>query len=301
MLRRRPLVLLAAIVVCSIALPSTLADARRKPHRVARTAPVVCGDQRAPLKADGTPWRCSFDDEFNGTALDRTKWLALTTAKNGVKAGAGCFVDDPDNIAVAAGSLHLTVRRENAPFVCKSPKGDFLTLVTAGQVTTSGKFAQPYGRFSVRARFPPAAAGGIHSALWLWPQDPYTSGLIGEIDLAEVYSALNDRAIPYLHYRLDRTTVDLTTGTNVFTNNYCLIDDVTRYHTYTLDWSPGTLTITYDDQVCLTDHVLSLGPSPFEQPYFLTLTESLGVGANAPRLLSPLTSTIDVDWVRVWN
>jgi beta-glucanase (GH16 family) len=303
MRRRRRFVLLAASVACSIVVPSTIATARPRPakHRTATVAPVVCGDESAPLKADGTPYRCSFDDEFDGSTLNTTQWLPLTTAKNGVKAGGGCFVNDPDNIGVADGSLHLTVQQETAPFVCKSPKGYFYTSVTAGQVTTSGKFAQKYGRFSIRAKFPAAAPGGIHSALWLWPQDPYTSGLVGEIDVAEVYSALNDRAIPYLHYRLDKTTVDLTSGMNVFTNNYCMINDVTQYHTYTLDWSPGTLTISYDDQICLTDHVLSLGPSPFDQQYFLSLTESLGVGANAPTLLTPLPSTMDIDWVRVWK
>jgi beta-glucanase (GH16 family) len=220
---------------------------------------------------------------------------------NGVTAGGACFVNNPNNIGVSDGSLHLTVRQEAAPFVCKSSKGDFVATATAGQVTTSGIFAQTYGKFSIRARFPAAAAGGVHSALWLWPQDPYTSGLVGEIDVAEVYSALNDRAIPYLHYSLDKTTVDTTTNTNIFTNNYCLINDVTQYHTYTLDWSPGTLTISYDDQICLIDNVVALGPSPFDQSYFLTLTESLGVGTNAPTASTTLPSTMDIDWVRVWQ
>ena len=303
---RRLLVLLTSVVVCFALIPPGVAVANGHKHKHVRTAvvaaaPPVCGADPTPVKADGTPYTCSFDDEFDGTSLDTDKWMVLTTAKNGVKAGTGCFVNAPDNIGESDGSLHLTVRREAAPFVCKSPKGNFLTDVTAGQVTTSSKFAQTYGRFSIRARMPAAAAGGIHSALWLWPQDPFTSGMIGEIDVAEVYSALNDRAIPYLHYLLDKTTVDLLSNTNIFTNNYCLINDVTQYHTYTLDWSPGTLTISYDDQTCLVDHVQSLGASPFDQQYFLTLTESLGVGANAPKLLTPLPSTMDVDWVRVWK
>ena len=80
--------------------------------------------------------------------------------------------------------------------LCHSPKGNFYTYATSGQVTTSGKFAQTYGRFSIRARMPASTVGGIHSALWLWPQSPITTQLLGEIDLAEVYSALNDRAVP---------------------------------------------------------------------------------------------------------
>jgi beta-glucanase (GH16 family) len=325
--RRRPLVLLALIVACATGLPSALAAAAPAPHhhkphhhklahhrlhhhkpvhhkpvQHAKVAPPpVCGTDPTPVKTDGAPWVCSFDDEFDGTKLDTTKWLPLTTSKNGVKAGGGCFVDDPDNIGVSDGELHLTVRQEAVPVLCHSPKGNFYTYATAGQVTTSGKFAQTYGRFSIRARMPAAAAGGIHSALWLWPQSPFLTSLLAEIDVAEVYSALNDRAIPYLHYLLDKTTVDLISGTNVFTNNYCMIDDVTAFHDYTLVWTPTTLTIDYDGQTCLVDNVLPLGPSPFRQEYFLTLTESLGVGANAPTLQTPLPSTMDIDWVRVWK
>jgi beta-glucanase (GH16 family) len=301
-MRPRVVSLLAlAVVTLTAALAPSPAAAGFKPRPPALppAPPPVCGDA-APVKADGTPYVCTFDDEFDGTALDSTKWLPLTTAKNGVKAGSGCFVNDPDNIGVSGGSLHLTVMQESTPFTCSSPKGSFLTSVSAGQVTTSTKFSQTYGKFSFRAKFPVAAAGGVHSALWLWPQDPYTSGLIGEIDVAEVYSALNDRAIPYLHYLMDKLTVDLTTNTNIFTNNYCLID-VTQFHTYTLDWSPGTMTISFDDQVCLTNNIVPLGPSPFDQPYLITLTESLGVGANSLTPSTTLPSTMDIDWVRVWK
>jgi beta-glucanase (GH16 family) len=304
--RLLPLAALACAAVCAATLaPSPASAGFFRPPRPPAPAPAppppppVCGDA-TPVKADGTPYICTFDDEFDDSALDATKWLPLTTSMNGVKAGSGCFVNDSDNIAESDGALHLTVRKEDAPFVCSSPKGNFLATVSAGQVTTSSKFSQTYGRFSIRARFPVAAAGGVHSAFWLWPQDPYTSGLLGEIDVAEVYSALNDRAIPYLHYLMDKLTVNLTTNTNIFTNNSCLID-VTQFHTYTLDWSPGTLTISFDDQVCLTDNVQALGTSPFDQPYMITLTESLGVGTNAPTANTTLPSTMDVDWVRVWK
>src|SRR5438552_1277426 len=76
-----------------------------------------CGGS-TPLKADGTPWQCSFDDEFGGAGLDRSKWTVQTTARSGYVAGSDCYVDNPNNVSVSTGTLKLTARRESAPFTC---------------------------------------------------------------------------------------------------------------------------------------------------------------------------------------
>lgn len=265
----------------------------------AQTAPY-CG--ATLVKPGGGTWQCTFDDEFNSPALDRTKWTPITTAASGLSGGGACFEDSTKNIWEWNGRLYLTVRKESAPFTCTSPKGNFQTRYTAGQVATVGNFGQTYGRFSVRAKFPAATVAGLQSSLWLWPQANMANGLYGEIDIAEEYSLYADRVVPYLHYWYDPLTVNATTDVNVVTNNYCMIADVHDFHVYTVEWTPTTITVIYDGQTCLVDNYLPYGTSPFDQPFFVALTQTLGTGSNAYVSGStPLPATTEIDWVRVWK
>jgi beta-glucanase (GH16 family) len=253
-------------------------------------------------KSDGTLWACTFDDEFSGTRLDAAKWSPITTAQNGITAGAGagCFVDSRNNIAVSSGKLRLVVRRETTPFTCQSPRGNFSTQYSAGQVATYGKFAQQYGRFAVKARFPAATVAGLQESLWMWPAN--VSNVSGEIDIAEHYSATSDRVIPYLHYNYDPSTVNASTNTNIVTNNWCMVTKVNAFHEYTLEWNASTITIYIDGSVCLIDNYVSSGTPPFAQPFFIILSAGLGVGKNAfDPATTPLPATTMIDYVRVWK
>jgi beta-glucanase (GH16 family) len=303
---------LAASRAHAVARSRALAAARAKAHRRAVAAAEAAAAARANAaanpacadlpKSDGGTWTCTFDEEFNGTSLDKSRWLPITTAANGRADGPACWVDSPNNISVSGGTLNLTVRKEAQPFTCKSPKGDFTAQYTTGQVATYSKFAQTYGRFAVRASFPASTIAGLQSSLWLWPQNNIASGLTGEIDIAEEYSIGADRAVPYLHYAYDPTTVNAATGTNVVTNNYCMVKDVHAFHEYVLEWTPTTMKILFDNKTCMVDHFQTLGASPFNQPFFVTLTQALGVGANSYVPGStPLPATTRVDWVRAWK
>jgi beta-glucanase (GH16 family) len=249
---------------------------------VARTG-AAC-DASSLSKPDGTPWVCSFADEFAGTTLDRSRWMPQLTATSGYHIGADCYVDDPDNIAVGDGVLSLTVRRLAAPRTCTSPAGDYEAQHTAGMVSTWSSFSQARGRYEIRAAFPATSVAGHHSALWLYPRAP-SPGLAhpGEIDIAEMFSNWSDRVIPYLHYA---SGWDATV-----TNNYCMIDDVSAFHTYTLEWTATTMTIAYDGVPCVTHRINGTSPgspSPFDDdPFMVVLTQGLGLGDNSPTSATP--------------
>ena len=254
-----------------------------------------CGGVSIP-KATGGTWTCSFSDEFDGSALDRTKWLPQQTATSNYTSGAECFVDDPDNIAVAGGSLRLTVRKETAPMSCGKVSN---TMYTGGMVSTHTKFSQAFGRFEFRAKFANVKVKGLQGAIWLWPDNPLKYGAwpySGEIDVAEVYSLYADRAIPFLHYATYSTKV---------TNNYCLID-TTQFHTYLLEWTTTGIRISFDGKVCVDDPITPLSPllspQPFDHPFMVALTQGLGVTGNAfDPAVTPLPGTMEVDYVRVWK
>ncbi|MDF1706041.1 MAG: S-layer homology domain-containing protein [Aeromicrobium sp.] len=252
------------------------------------------------VKPDGTPWTCTFADDFTGTTLDRSKWLPLETAQSGYSIGNDCYLDSPENIAVGSGTLKLTARTVD-PMTCQSPIGDYPSEHTAGSVSTWALFSQTYGRFEMRAKMPSVTAPGTHSAFWLYPQHPGTYGAFpysGEIDIVEYFSSWPDRGIPMLHYGPSENGAART-------NHHCMIADPTQFHAYTAEWSRTGITILYDGQVCLThtwEEVAGtpLG-APFDQPFTLTLTQGVGTVGNLPSSATAFPATMEIDYVRVWS
>jgi len=299
--------------------PTDSSTATPTPNPPTTTPPadptIDCGGETV-AKDDGAPWVCTFDDEFDGSALDRGKWFVQTTAASGYHSGAECFVDSPNNISVSDGALHLTVRKESAPFTCTSPSGNYTTQYTSGTVNTGPTFSQTYGRFEVRAQLPAATTQGLQETLWLWPEDQFKYGawpLSGEIDFAEVYSKYAGWNIPYIHYGVAQSTVNWNTNTNVYTalpapyaqpGMDCRIN-AGQYNTYVVVWEPGRITIQVNGNDCIIDNYSATNaapPAPFDQPFLLALTQALGIGSNAFSATStPLPATTSVDYVRVWQ
>ncbi len=293
MMRRWQLLLMPTLMLAS-ALAATAPSSAATPN---------CG--AAVSKPNGTAWVCRFADEFNGSAIDGTKWVAQRTALSGLSGGeADCWVDSPNNISVASGTLRLTSRKEAAPFMCDSPHGRYYTPYSSGSVSTRGKFVQTYGRWQIRAKFPNVKVTGSHSALWLYPRD-HTYGdwpASGEIDIAEYFTRLPDRVIPVIHYNA------LGRSNRTLTNKKCLVADAWNFHTYTAEWTTSTIRIWIDSRLCV-DHTINArgaltGAAPFDQPFVTYLTQSLGVGQNRfrdGRNPTPLPLRTEVDWVHVWS
>jgi beta-glucanase (GH16 family) len=248
-------------------------------------------------------WRCTFADDFRGTQLNAAKWVAQRTDLSGYTSGqTACFMDGPSNISVSNGRLSLTAREETEPFTCEDPYGYFPTRYTSGMVTTAeGRFSQAYGRFEVRAKVSSAKVRGLHSAVWLYPAShkygPWPDS--GEIDVAELYSAYPDRAIPYIHYKAAEPDPTVT-------NNECLIGNSATFHTYAVEWTRSRIEVIYDGRNCLTHYFDPASPlvgsQPFDQPFIIALTQALGVATNEfdPET-TPLPATTKVDYVRAWK
>jgi beta-glucanase (GH16 family) len=318
------------VVAAAVALATvgSLAQAGgAAPVAVGATASSACSGETPPPKTDGAAWSCTFDDEFDGTALGST-WTPTVTSQTGVATGAGkyqaCYVNSTNNISVSNGTLRLTVRKERQRVSCDTSNGTLTTYYTAGSVSTIGRFAQTYGRFEVRAKLPDTAYKGLEESLWMWPVNAvkyYNDGPAwceptGEIDFAEFYSAVATRDVPYMHYCFDVTTVDRTTGVNAFNalpppDNQPGTDctfDYTQWNTFTLDWQPGVLTVYVNDKTCMIDYYEPSGltsPAPFDSPFFLALSQELGVtlpnSDNGTTASTMIPATTQIDYVRVWQ
>jgi beta-glucanase (GH16 family) len=231
--------------------------------------------------------------------VQQTANSAYTT---GSGAGTACYVNSPNNVSVSGGYLNLTVRQEAAPFTCQDGPYSFTTNYTSGMVTTSGLFSQAYGMFEVRAKLPASAIQGLQETFWLWPNNSSKYGAAwpdsGEIDFAEFYSQFPALDIPYIHYNAAGNDPNVTAYNCAITPG--------AFSTFGLQWSPGSLTVLDNGQTCLVDHTNPASPltggEPFDQPFFIALTQALGMNTDAfvPGT-TPLPATTQVDWVRAWQ
>jgi hypothetical protein len=214
-------------------------------------AAPICGGPD-PVRADGSSWVCSYDDEFNGTELDRRFWFPQETATSGVTTGTrrmyACAEDSPDTIGVHDGSLELSLIELPAVRSCGHGKS---SKYAYGQVMHFQTFAQTYGKYEVRAKIPDITDPGVQQSFWLWPKtNKYGRWpASGEIDLAELYSYTAGLDRPYIHYLPGQTAAG--TNNNVTTAR-CPIN-VGEFNTYGLEWTPGQLKVLLNGEVCLID------------------------------------------------
>jgi beta-glucanase (GH16 family) len=252
-------------------------------------------------KADGSNWACSFVDNFDGSSLDRSKWLVQQTKLTGFYSGWTCFVDTDKNLQVTGGALLLTARRESRRYNCTSPYGGFSSDYTGAGIITQPELAQTYGRFEVRAKFPNVGKAGVHGGFWMYPPK-LTYGkwpLSGEIDVAEWWSSDPTLVMPTLHYQGEKVWVD---------NGYnCRVSTPTDYHVYTVEWLPTGFKFFIDGQMCWsrtpTPDAPQVAPQPFDHPFSMILSFGVGPesGTNAVTRKTPLPATFTVDYAKSWR
>lgn len=247
-------------------------------------------------KANGTPWECTFVDNFDGSSLDRTKWVPQTNFSNGSNTRYACYVDSEDVVSQSDGTLKLSVKKVSPKVDCPGnlPKSDY----AAGQISTFYKFSQKYGKFEAKIKTQALNKPGLQEAFWLWPDvrysDTTTWPLSGEIDIVETYSQYNNLAIPFFHYVADLGGPQA--GVNTAWN--CVAHRGV-WNTYTLEWTANRLEVFVNGQSCLVN---TSGDGAFKKRYIVALTQALGTGANSwDGSNGVVPATMEVDYVKVWK
>jgi len=255
----------------------------------------ACGVQ--PQKADGSYWACTFNDDFSGTQLDRSKWMPQTIFASGTQANHACYLDAPAFVNQSNGALNLTVRKVATPVSCNFGGLSGPTSYVSGSVMTYRMFSQQYGRFEARIKNTAADVPGLHEAFWLWPDDRYPTNTVwpyaGEIDITETYSSYPTLAVPFLHYAADArgNVPGLNTAWNCTAKRG-------EWNTFTLNWTASRLEVIVNGRTCLVN--LS-GDSAFQKRYIMALTQLLGTTGNELTANTPIPATMNVDYVKVWK
>ena len=143
---------------------------------------------------DAAGWQLVWADEFDGDALDDSRWNREHDCWGGGNEERQCYLPREENARVEDGRLIIEAHFEEAtgpalPERLWQTEDDRTATntqpFTSGRINTSGKGDWTYGRIEVRARLPEGQ--GTWPAIWMLPTDNVYGGwaLSGEIDILE--------------------------------------------------------------------------------------------------------------------
>lgn len=229
-------------------------------------------------------------DEFNGIALDATKWWDHNPGWYGRVPAP--FM--PDNIAIKDGELQLTLRKDDrikafTPYKeVTKPYGGY------SSASVTSKTALAYGCFEIRAK---VAASVTTNAWWFAGDAKNAAGEIfkNEIDVFELQAGADGREDNYgmcLHVFKDRADdTPWRNGAN-WKAPFKWSDD---FHTFTLVWSPQWIRY-YVDGHCIRTTRNVAWHAPLRMIFDMEIMDWLPFppGSEFPVLFR-------VDYVRAWT
>ena len=240
------------------------------------------------VRAQRAGWVLDWQDEFDGAALDRDKWLPETGGHGWGNRERQFYTDRPENLRVEDGKLVIEARREDY-------RG---SSYTSARIKTSGLVERTYGRYEARIKLP--RGQGIWPAFWMlgsdgtkadWPRR-------GEIDIMEnigkepgiVHGTLHGPG--YAGEKAFGRPQALEAG--------AYADD---FHLYAVEWEPGAIRWYRDGILYHTATPATVpGDWVFEHPFFVLLNLAVGgYWPGEPDATTVLPQRMLVDWVRVYR
>lgn len=248
--------------------------------------------------AKDSAYHLVWQDDFNGTSLDRINWNVELHDPGWVNSELQSYVDTEENIYVKDGNLIIQPKK-----IEQNGKISY----TSGRVNTQGKKDFKYGYFECRAKVPQGT--GYLPAFWMMPTNENLYGQwpkCGEIDIMEVMGQQTNKLYGTIHYgephAESQGTKTLTTG-----------DFANEYHTFACEWEPDSIKWYVDgflfheenDWYSTTKNVGTVAyPAPFDQPFYMILNVAVGgswVGNIDDTTPFDEKAQLAVDYVRVYQ
>ncbi|MCW8092181.1 glycoside hydrolase family 16 protein [Alteromonas sp. ASW11-130] len=205
-------------------------------------------------------WELVWHDEFDGNAIDETKWSFEENCWGGGNNEQQCYTSRGDNAFVENGRLTILAKKETFTGP-DNPEGNLdsqTTLpYTSARLRTIGKGDWTYGRFEISAKLPEGQ--GTWPAIWMLPTDWVYGGWAasGEIDIMEAVnlSTPTDEAGAESGEIERRTHGTLHYGRewpgNVYSgSSYKLPDGINPadgFHEYAVEWEQDEIRWYVDD------------------------------------------------------
>ncbi|GIP26466.1 hypothetical protein J23TS9_15960 [Paenibacillus sp. J23TS9] len=254
-----------------------------------------------------------WQDEFNGTQLDQSKWsyeqgYYLNDDPNTWGWGNAeleYYTDHAQNVFVQDGKLTIRALNEPKSFP-QDPNRN--AQYSSGKINTKDHFSFKYGRVDFRAKLP--TGNGIWPALWMLPKDNIygTWASSGEIDVMEARGRLPGATSGTVHFGGTWPANQYLSSEYHFPQGQTIASD---YHVYSVVWEEDDIKWYVDGKfffkVTRDQWYSAAAPNnpnaPFDQSFYLIMNLAVGGNFDGGRTPDPsdIPATMQVDYVRVYK
>ncbi len=241
-----------------------------------------------PAAWDLAGWNSVWNDEFDGTELDRSNWTFDIGGNGWGNAEWEAYTDKPENVRVEDGMLVITAIEDPS-----LPAG---RPYSSARIKTQGLHSWQYGRIEARIKLP--YGQGIWPAFWMLGDNNKGWPTSGEIDILEHVGKEPNTIHATVHAPGYSGGSGVTTSFEVPANT--LKDD---FHVYAIEWQENEIRWFFDDQ-----EYFKLTPADvpdewiFDHEFFIIM--NLAVGGRWPGYPDDTTifpQQMLVDYVRVYQ
>lgn len=217
-----------------------------------------------PAPVHATTWQLVQSDDFNGTAVDTSKWSIYGPW---IPGHAGNGIRDGRAISVGNGLLTITAQMING------------TLVSGGM---SNKLNQTYGKFEFRVRTDADPSQATSGAVLTWPESGRWP-IDGENDIYETgVEADRNPVSSYVHYGSDNKQ---------YWFKHAGVDG-TQWHTFAMEWTPTSIRIYRDGVLAWTVSDAAAIPD---------VAHHLSIQLDAFKTSMSGKVRLQVDWVKIYK
>lgn len=257
---------------------------------------VFLGYASPPANLSG--WSIVFEDDFEGSSLDKSKWNPTYNWGHTHNHQAYCV---EENVSVSNGLLHIkgeAKRHPQAPQTCTNGGNTYSLDYTSGAIDTRGKFEIQYGYIEGRFKMPKQL--GTWPAFWMlqdgWPP---------EIDIFEVP---HERTVNHYYFHYTNTDWYASHGSAwdheaSFGGTHSGPDKSADFHNYGLEWNSEYMNFYFDDKLVASYN----RPTEISQAKAMYIIVNLAIGGWAISGDRPIQVTannpayLECDWIRVWK
>ncbi|NMC99131.1 MAG: family 16 glycosylhydrolase [Bacteroidales bacterium] len=264
------------------------------------------------------PWTLVFEDEFDGTELDQTKWTPITGYIRNYDVEKEYYL--PENIEVSNGTLKLWTKKEVPPvtyeytnlqnYINYTDNFDY----TSAEIDSKMPFNFKFGKFEIKCKVP--YGKGIWPAFWLFGGPRYN-----EIDVFE-----------FLQKPIAYFSMAMTHHYDVYNNNVryswtCQQKNISEdfyqsWHKYTLIWDEYEM-LWYLDDILMrkvsryyfySTNGDAINPCNTNPPYIgkeelvypkdpmnVIANVAVYIGNDAPEATTQFPVAMEIDYIRVWQ